>query len=359
MFNDNLIVAEGDVYEGDVSVAAGNVSVEDGGLIEGSLVVWSGNIVIMAGGEVEGDVSALSGNVTIAGVVGGSVAAMSGNVELLDTANVDGDVSVISGDILRAPEAEVDGNVIKGADFELPMPFSNRMRGVARPDAPLAPVMAAGSSFWGWLGWLILRMVLAVIFTAIIVMLVCVLYNLRPDLIRPLASLVQERAAYTFVVGLMVNLVLLVLTGALFFTFCLAIIGLAPGLILVVLNLLGWTLASQMIGERLASHIQTSMQPIARVAIGAIVATGLVMLLWALGGCFRSAAYLLWLLISSFGVGAVVVHWLKLDRTAPPSPQAEERGPLAPPDGPAPAGSPVETSEPPPAETRPTEAAEG
>lgn len=220
MFYDNLTVVEGDVYEGDVSVAAGNVSVEDGGLIEGNLVVWSGNIIILAGGEVEGDVSALSGNVTIAGVVGGSVAAVSGNVELLDTANIDGDVSVISGDVLRSPDAEVDGNIIKGKSFEIPMPFSNRMRGAARPDAPLAPVMASGSSFWGWFGWLILRMVLAVIFTAIIVTLVCVLYNLRPDLIRPLAPLVRERAAYTFVVGLMVNLVLLVLTGALFFTFC-------------------------------------------------------------------------------------------------------------------------------------------
>jgi cytoskeletal protein CcmA (bactofilin family) len=333
IFYDNLTVAEGDVYEGDVTVTAGNVLVEDGGLIEGNLIVWSGNVVIQLGGEVEGDVSALSGNVTIAGDVGGSVAAVSGNIELLETATVDGDVSVISGDVLRAPEAEIDGNVIKGATPKLPMPFSGWIWGDDQPSAPVAPaapVMATGSSFWGWLGWTVLRMVLAVMFTAIIVTLVCVLYNLRPDLIRPLAPLVRERSAYVFVVGLMVNLVLLVLTGALFFTLCLAVLGLAPGFVLVVLNLIGWTLASQLIGERLATYIKTPMEPIAKVAIGAIVATGGVMSLWALGGCFRPMAHLLWLLISSFGVGAVVVHWLRLDRPAPPPPQAGESEPLTP-----------------------------
>src|SRR5687768_17542640 len=33
MFYDNLTVADGEVYEGDVTVASGNVLVEDGGLI--------------------------------------------------------------------------------------------------------------------------------------------------------------------------------------------------------------------------------------------------------------------------------------------------------------------------------------
>jgi predicted flap endonuclease-1-like 5' DNA nuclease/cytoskeletal protein CcmA (bactofilin family) len=313
VFNENLTVADGEVYEDDVTVTAGNVLVEDGGRIEGNLIVWSGNIEIRDGGEVEGDVSALAGNVMLAGVVGGDVSALSGNVELKETASVDGDVSVMSGNILRARGAEIDGNVVQGPAFRMPRPFSGWFgRAPAAPELP-GTVMQTRTSFWGWLGGLVLRLILAVLFTVIVVVLTTVLFNIRPDLIQPLRRVMIERTAYSFVVGLIVNLLLGVITAGMIATLCLAPIGLFSGLVLLALNLVGWTVASQFVGERLAGYVRTPMQPVASLALGALLLTGAVAFLWALGGCLRPIANLTWLLVSSFGVGAAIVHWLKLD----------------------------------------------
>lgn len=325
VFNENLTVAEGEVYEDDVTVTAGNVRVEAGGLIEGNLTVWSGDIEIRADGEVEGDVAALSGNVLIAGDIGGDVSALSGNVELRETASVDGDVSVMSGSIQRARGAEVDGNIVQGPELRIPRPFEGWFEGrPVAPDAP-EPILQTQSSFWGWLGGLVLRMLLAVIFTVIVVVLTAVLYNARPDLIQPLRTLMLERTAYSFVIGLVVNGVLAALAGGLIATFCLAPIGLFAGLILLALNLVGWTVVSHYVGERVARAIHTPMQPVASVALGALLLTGSIALVWALGGCFRPVAHLAWLLLSSAGVGAFVARLLKLDgRTSVVSTPATE-----------------------------------
>jgi predicted flap endonuclease-1-like 5' DNA nuclease len=70
-------------------------------------------------------------------------------------------------------------------------------------------------------------------------------------------------------------------------------------------------------------------------------------LFWAFGGCFRPVAYLIWLFASACGVGAALVHWLKLGR----SPEAVNPPPTPP--------TPQEPTSPPvvvPAERAPVEA---
>lgn len=329
IFNSDLTVGADQTYEGDVTVTAGNVRVEDGGVIEGNLVVWSGNVEIQEDGKVEGDVSAFSGNITIAGSVGGRVAALSGNIQLAETASVDGDVSVMSGQILRDRGAEIGGNVVEGPGFVMPKPF----QGWTAPDTPQPPptVVQNRTSFGQWLGWLILRLLLAVIVTAIVVVLCVTLFNLRPDLVQPLRTVLLEQTAFSFVVGLIVNLVLFFITGLLVSTFCLALFAAVPALALLGLNLFGWTVAAQVVGERVSQAVKRSIRPIANVALGALLLTGAVALLLALGGCFRPVAFLLWLLPASGGVGAALVHWLKLGQpTAPPEPATATSAPVAP-----------------------------
>jgi predicted flap endonuclease-1-like 5' DNA nuclease/cytoskeletal protein CcmA (bactofilin family) len=310
VFSTNLTVGAGDRYDGDVTVLAGNTRVEQGGRIDGNLNVLSGNVEVQTGGAVAGNISALSGNVLIAGEIGGDVAAMSGNIELAETAVVAGDVSVVSGNLMRAPGAVVTGDVVRGRGFSLPFRFGN---GAGESTRPLTPGLVDGrQTFWGWLGGLILRLVLAVLAVAVVVGLVILFHNLRPDLLRPIYEVMVERTAFTFVVGLLVNLVLGVLTVGLFATLILCLGGFLTGALLLALNLVGWAVVSQYVGNRLAGYLQTPVQPLASTGLGALLLTGAVALLWALGGCFRPAAYLIWLLASSSGVGAVLVHWLKL-----------------------------------------------
>jgi predicted flap endonuclease-1-like 5' DNA nuclease/cytoskeletal protein CcmA (bactofilin family) len=344
IFTSDLTVSADQTYEGDVTVTAGNVRVEAGGVIEGNVVVWSGNVEVQEGGEVGGDVSAFSGNVLVAGRVGGRIAALNGNIQLEETAAVDGDVSVMNGKILRARGAEIGGNVVEGPGFVMPKPF----QGWTAPDAPQPPpqVTQTRTNFGQWLGWLILRLILAVIVTAIVVVLCVALFNLRPDLVQPLRPVLLEQTAFSFVVGLLVNLVLFFITSLLIGTLCLAPFAAAPALALLGLNLFGWTVAAQVVGERVSQYVRRAIRPIAQVALGALLLTGAVALLLALGGCFRPVAFLLWLLPASGGVGAALVHWLKLGRpTEPTQPVSTTPAPVAP--APTVSTPPVE---PPPAE---------
>lgn len=334
VFSTNLTVGAGDLYDGDVTVLAGNTRIEQGGRIDGNLNVLSGNVEVQTGGVVTGDISALSGNVLIAGEVGGDVAAMSGNIELADTAVVAGDVSVVSGNLMRAPGAVVEGDIVRGRGFSFPFRYSN---GAGESTRPIPPALVNGrQTFWGWLGGLILRLVLAVLAVVVVVGLVILFHNLRPDLLRPIYGIMVERTAFSFVVGLLVNLVLGVLTVGLFATIILCLGGFLTGAVLLVLNLIGWAVVSQYVGNRLAGYLQTPVQPLASTALGALLLTGVVALLWALGGCFRPAAYLIWLLASSAGVGAALVHWLKL---APRSPATAVDTSLPPPAPVPPAGT--------------------
>jgi predicted flap endonuclease-1-like 5' DNA nuclease/cytoskeletal protein CcmA (bactofilin family) len=351
VFTSNLTVTADESYEGDVTVMSGNVRIEDGGLIEGNLVVWSGNVEIHAGGEVEGDVTALSGNIRVAGEVDGSVAALSGNIELAESASVEGDVSVMSGSIKRAREAEIGGNIVEGPDFKIPAPFAWGEPAVpAQSDPPADPpaqppssVLQTRTTFLGWLGGFILRMMVAVLVTALVTVLVVVIYNVRPGLVQPLRRLMVERTAYNFVVGVIVNLVLAVITAGLIATLCLAPVGLLTGLVLVALNLVAWTATAHYVGERVAVSIRTPLQPATTLALGALLSTGLIALFWAFGGCFRMLAFLLWLLGSAPSVGALLVHTLKLDGGHPPASPPATGDPVGVTAGPTPAapGSPV------------------
>lgn len=313
IFNSDLIVSADQPYEGDVTVTSGDVTVEDGGVIEGNLVVWSGNVEIQDGGEVGGDVSAFSGDVTVAGTVGGRIAALSGNIQLAESATVDGDVSVMSGEIQRDRRAEVGGNVVEGPNFEMPKPFQGWAAPTA-PQAPEPPVVTPVRTFTQWLTGLIIRLLVGAIVTGIVVVLCVALYNLRPDLVQPLRPVLLEQTAFSFVVGLIVNLVLFFITSLLIATLCLAPFATVPGLALLGLNLVGWTVAAQLVGERVSHYVKRPIRPIANVALGALLLTGVAALLLAFGGCFRPVAFLLWLLPASGGVGAGLVHWLKLGK---------------------------------------------
>src|SRR5262245_39290547 len=71
IFNDDLIVKKGQVYEENVSVYHGDVTVQNGGVIQGNLYVYSGDVDVEEGGRVKGDIAAFSGGVKIAGQIGG------------------------------------------------------------------------------------------------------------------------------------------------------------------------------------------------------------------------------------------------------------------------------------------------
>jgi predicted flap endonuclease-1-like 5' DNA nuclease/cytoskeletal protein CcmA (bactofilin family) len=345
VFGDDLTVEGGQVIEDDVYVYSGDVEVIDGGRITGDLLVFSGNIEIDESSAVDGDVTTYSGNVTVAGHIGGDLANWSGNVKLESTAQVDGDISVVSGNIDREEGASVGGNVAKGPSFRFGSPFDDGPR--ARPGVSFEPPAPSFlSRIFGFVG----RLLSAALLTAFTMLLVGGLFYMRPQLIADTRRHLKEQLALSAVVGLLANLVLLFLAGLLAVTICLLPLALLPMLGLLALNVVGWAVASQIVGERIVSASKQAVQPSLTILVGALVLTGVCALLWAMGGCFRPLAFLLVLAVSSLGTGAVMVPWINRRRSGGEAgggggDDLPPRGPAGPvPSGPVPSASaPVET----------------
>lgn len=314
-FNDTTIES-GQVYDGDVVVFSGDVTVDDGGVIRGNLVAYSGDVEVEEGGLVEGDLTSWSGSITIDGRVNGNVSAVSGDIELTDSASIGGDVSAVSGDIDRDDRATVGGNIVRGPKLgSLPGLGALNKIAPSAPVAPVAPTLDLGRpTLFSRLLALIGRM-LGAFFTALAATLLMVLaYYVRPAVFDRAAATMKANIASNLVTGLVVNLGLGLIILLLTVTFCLACLTPIPGLALIVLNFLGFTVVALVFGQRLtANATRTPAQPIVQLAIGALLSVGALSFLWALfgWGAFRWPMGFVALLVGAPGVGAFIQPWLK------------------------------------------------
>ena len=325
-YSEDVVVETGEVFDHDVIVYSGDVTIEEDGLIKGDLVAYSGDVFIEAGGKVQGDVTAVSGDAQIDGGVGGDLVVWSGDIDLAETAQIGGNASVMAGDIHREEGALVQGNLLRG-NFSFPQlpPLLESLQipaVPALPAAPAAPAMPAvdtaiqrsqdwSSALFGLLG----RLFLAAFGSSLIVLLAGLVFYARPTLVQPIEQTLHEQRPLSFAVGLIVNLVLVVLTVLLVATLCLAPVGFAVGLLFAAINLVGWSALSLTVGDWLLRRAKLENQPLVALIVGAFVMTGLLAFGWALGGWFRPLAYIITLLVTSFGSGAVIVYWLRMRAT--------------------------------------------
>jgi predicted flap endonuclease-1-like 5' DNA nuclease/cytoskeletal protein CcmA (bactofilin family) len=334
VFNDNLVVASGENYDGDVVVYNGDVKVEDGGRIAGNLIVYSGDITIEQGGYVGGDLTAVSGDVQIDGRVEGSVAVLSGDAELGDESSVGGDVSVVSGDVERARGAYVGGSTLRGPQLNIQIPpiiAPGAVPGVdVRP--PMPPFSATrpvslGERLLGFFG----RVVAAGAALILIVGGAVVVATVRPQLAADVRATLRRQPALSFAVGLFVNMIGVAVIGFMFVTICLAPPAALLGLALLVANVIGLSGAGAAVADRLPINLGSGNT--GRTAVGVALPGAIVAFLWLLGGCFAFFGYMLAMILASFGLGAFLVKVLKLGEPAPRSaanpPATPETAPVA------------------------------
>jgi len=82
---EQILIAEGEVVEGDLYASAGTVRVE--GTVTGDLLAWGGQVDVT--GRVDGDLMAAAGQVDVAGEVGGDVRAAGGQLTVPGTIGED------------------------------------------------------------------------------------------------------------------------------------------------------------------------------------------------------------------------------------------------------------------------------
>lgn len=104
---DKSITVDG-VLKGD-AISVGGASVTVNGEITGSLVSMGGPVFIP--GLVRGDVSSIGGPVDVSGRVSGNLSAMGGKVTLSGAGQVDGDISALGGAVEKGPKAVHRGSV--------------------------------------------------------------------------------------------------------------------------------------------------------------------------------------------------------------------------------------------------------
>ena len=324
-YSEDIVIQDGEVYENDVIVYSGDVQLESGGLIKGNLVTYSGDISVESEGEVQGDVTALSGDADVAGAVGGDLVVWSGDINLAETAVVDGNMSVMHGEINRESGAIVHGNVVAGqfkmpswpSFFEQPQdllqhpPQAPNVPNVPPIDMAVAHSRTFGNGLLGFIG----RLLVATFGVGILVLLTGLIYYKRPTLVHAVQQTLQQQQPLSFMVGLIINLVLSILTGVLVATLCLAPVGLVIALCLAAINLVGWSTLALTVGQRVLGYANLEAQPLVALLVGVLLLSGTLALGWTLGGFLRPLTYLATLLITAFGSGAVVIYWLRVKAT--------------------------------------------
>ena len=307
VFNEDLLVAEGQVINENVAVLNGDVTIE-------------------AGGVINGDLSVVRGDVEVAGEIRGNLAVVQGDASLAASAHIQGDVSIVGGEVERAQGAFVGGNFMGRPSRDWRGQLDNN-----GTDASSAPQFRDQEDrrTWAAFFW---RLVQAVLWTLLITGLVVLIVWLAPDQVKQVARTAEAEPALSFSVGLVVSLVITFLSMGLFATICLAPAGFLLSSLLAIAALLGWAATLSWIGDKLAGlstdGALTRVPHLAFVALPALVLTGFTLFSWAVLACI---GFVVGLLLVSPGVGGVLVNLARrTGRMSPAATPATADGPTTP-----------------------------
>lgn len=278
--------------------------VADGQVINDNVTVLNGSVTIRAGGIINGDLSVVRGDVDVAGQIRGNLAVVRGDASLAASARIEGDVSIVGGEVSRIDGAHVGGNFVGGANRGWQGQFENG----SGTDANGAPQFRGQSDGRSWLVLFFWRLLRAVLWTLLITGLVVLIVWLAPAQVKQVTQTAEAEPALSFAVGLVVSLVITFLSMGLFATICLAPAGFLLSSLLAIVGLLGWAATASWIGEKLAAlstnGALTRIPVLVYVALTALILTGIAFFFWALLACI---GFVLGLLLVAPGVGGVLV----------------------------------------------------
>jgi hypothetical protein len=295
--------------DGDVVIWGKSYTLASGENIKGDLLVYGGNVTLEPESEVKGDVTVFGGTLTLAGQVDGDVSVWGGDVNITADATVRGDVMSVGGKLNRHSKADIRGHEIEGFPFDLPKEpkLPQRPEPPKPPKVPPAPSPDRGNGFLKGIGGffrsvfgIVLMMVLGILVVAFIPRHT---ETVAETMVRaPVKSLLSGLVA---LVGGSVILLMLVLVGALLTaTICLAPIGLAmflPVLVAGIALLFGWIAAGLLLGTKILRALKKDEPvPVTAVAVGMLAlsllsaipcigwALALVTVVWSLGAVVHS-----------------------------------------------------------------------
>jgi len=273
-------------YAQDITRFGSDVIVREGEVREGNITVFGGDVVIE--GEAQGDVTVFSGDLRINGRVDGNVTHFGGNTTLGNEAVIDGDFTRFGGTVDRAPGARIEGNETTG--LRIFSPFANFLAGLFA---------------------LLFTLALAIVVVAILPEQTRVLANTIDQ--QPLPSLGYGILATILIPVLFVILALLIIVGWILIPFAAIAVALS--------YFYGYVGVARWLGDRIMGTARAANQsPIVVVLVGALI-LGVIGLIPILGGLVQFIAAVTGLgavLISKYGTGK---PWRR--QQAPQAPPSE------------------------------------
>lgn len=326
VYTDKSITVDG-IMTGD-AVSIGGASVTVKGEVTGDLVSMGG--VVDVSGLVKGDVVSMGGPVAVSGRVGGDISNIGGKVELTGSGQVDGDISALGGTVIKSEKAMHKGELHNFDVRALRNTLPRVLRAIRYAEGP----DGHGPEPWllgGLIGGLIgagLVVLFSMLATGIILLLLAPVFF--PKNVETAAAAISGDIWRASGVG------------------ALMLIGFLPGLLMMVVSVLGIPLApfalmlyataavlglsafSVVLQQRFFEGIKKAgpVSLVGRVAAGYAIMAGLLFfgkLLPFIGGILFLIGFILMAFGTMIGLGAV---WLtrmgSRAHTPAPAPQPEQ-----------------------------------
>jgi hypothetical protein len=308
--------------DGDVTVTNGSYTLAEGESIAGNLIVFGGVVDVEEGASVDGDVVIFGGSTEIAGDVGGSISQVGGSLTLSESAVVVGDLNRVGGSFDQAEGATIDGTINVGV-WGL-----DRVPGIG-PDVPVAGPVPPPSG-WSLVWTFFWQVTNAVLWTLGVSVMAVLIVAFMPNPVSRVRTALADSPVLSLGVGLLTLVAFLVVLILMVVTCLLIPITPVAALALAAGWLLGMTAVGQLVGERLAAAVNIQG---GSPAVIAGVGTALVMMLTYLVAAAPCVGWLVWPLVSAFGLGAVTLT--RFGRQpypgygVPPAPPAVSSPPVA------------------------------
>ena len=369
-FDEDVTVKQGEVVNGDLGVFNGSLTLEDGSVVNGAVFVFNGNVnaagrvngdlavikgdlVVAQAGWVTGEMFGMGGTREIAGRVGGNLSGLFGKTVLRSTAVVGGDVLGGPGDLVVEPGAQIGGQVERIPGPSLPFLRSRPEVTPVVPQLPGGQPNTLGERVGGFIGRLVAAMVLSLALLAAGALIVAIwprptqrVADCIADL--PLRSLGLGLLTFLIAVALeLLAVILLAVIGVVSAGLMATVILIPVGLLLLLLGvlllvvvplalavgmILGWVALAEVVGRKLLGVLKAQRAtPLAAVVVGLLATVWLPALLWLIEPC--CLAWPVIVLITSVGLGAVILTRFGTRQCLPTRPPATPAEPPALPAG--------------------------
>lgn len=258
------------------------------GIHEGNIATITSDIRVE--GEVTGDVTSWTGNIVVNGYVHGDVVSYTGTIELTPGARVDGNVMSLGGRV-QADEATIAGKVFVGGTGGQ---YLSRLVGIFAP-TPFGPASTVGIA--GWPFSLVLGLALLIL---------CLLMaSVWPQRTASTAIMLAYHPGRAALIGLLAGVALSALLPLLATLLAVTLIGLPLSIILLVLANLPYIIGLAALIQAARATLEPRTLAVSRTLI--FVAFGLILPIALVGMISPAAALLLFYLIASPGLGALLI----------------------------------------------------